>query len=567
MDKSPLKYLSLEFVFGIQPKNPKIGLFNMHKIWFFAVFLCFFSACINQELDRDLLSKEPQGIISAAVPIGYKQTGLKDIFLEQLQQGKLVEDASGLLWFKYQLPCDTLSAAELFKFPTINQGFQMINMSGKAIQLDTLTQTLVLQDTFYVDFAYSNGLNGEELDSIVVDSMDFRVALQTAYTLNGNAFIDFPESRNNNNFYTKKLIINSDNLFSDWKNYSLVLKKIDGVANAMQMVLRLELSKSDEIIPAGAVMANLNIQFNRLVFKGIYGYLGQFSFDLPTVTSVFDFYNQKLQGSFNFDHLSLKLVSDNSIGLPFGFFVQEMSVTTTDLQSRQIVFSDVLSAQNPAMPAYPSFLQIGQRIADTTSMDMSSLQLFSENYATEAIAQINGTCNPDGFSTQNFALNSSKMLLNLQFDIPFWGNTKHIVIQDTLPFVLKDFYADDFASIQRLLFILNTTNAFPMDAAMQIYFCNQSMQVLDSLSDEAFLIPAAQEKQADEKVVPLVNETIKIAMSKEKVLTLEPTCYIIIRSSLNTPGAKDLPPLSWKFYADYYLFAQVGVAAELENNP
>jgi hypothetical protein len=535
-------------------------------IYIFSIFSLFLSACIDQTLNRDVLSNQPQVTVSAAVPIGYKQTGLKDIYKTQLQNGKLIEDSSGLLWLKYKQEFDTINAQELIQFPEINKSFQILNNTGNALDLNTLAGTLQFVDTFYIDFSFSNGLGGEELDSIRLENLDFMANISSSFPLNGFLYSNMPDVVYNDKNYNKKLIVNSSNQFSDLKEYSLHLQTIQNKSNLLAVVCTMVLTKSNAIIPANAVMAAIDIRFSNLDYDAIYGYIGQFTFNMPEASTIFDFYNERLSGTFNFEHVSLQLVSDNSFGVPFSFYAHDMNVVGINQQTQQIVFSDALSAQNPALPAYPSLQQEGLSVKDSTSIDISSLKLFTENYATQASAQLSGMCNPSGKTHNNFVLKNSRLLLDLEFDIPFWGYTQQIVIQDTIPFVLKDFYSDNFSSIQRLLFILNSTNAFPMDAAMQIYFCNENCQILDSLSDSPFLIPGGEENQAEERVSARVNETIKKELAKDKILKLENTHFVIIRSKLSTLHVSNNPPLSWKFYSDYFLYTQVGVAAAIENN-
>ena len=540
----------------------------MNKLFYILIFeLLLLSACIDKNLDRELLSTEPQVTTSAAVPIGYKQTSLKDIFKAQLDAGTLIEDSSGLLWLKYKQEFDTIKAVDLIQFPAIAQSFQIINNTGADIDLNTLNTTLEITDTFYIDFGYSQGVNGEIIDSIRLENLDLQVDISSVYPINGFLEADFINTLYHEKKYYKKLIINSSNQFNDLEEYSLHLTASQSNSNLLPIVCTVQLSKSNAIIPVNSSIVTVDLEFYNLDYAAIYGYIGQFSIDLPAATTVFDFYNERISGDFNFDHVSINLLSDNSFGLPFSFYVHNMYITSIDQQSQEIVFQEALSAQNPALPAYPNLQQEGQSIKDSTSIDISTLKLFSENYATEAVAEMSGETNPNGNSDYNFVLKNSMLNLDLEFAIPFWGSAHKLVMQDTLPFVLKDFYTEDFSSIHRLLFILNSTNAFPIEASVQIYFCNENYLVLDSLYSQKAIIQASTQNETDERIEPSENEPIKAAIEQSRILKIENTSYVIIQTEINTIGIENSPPSSWKFFSDYYLYAQIGVAADIESNP
>ncbi len=169
----------------------------MSKLFYILIIeLLLLSACIDKNLDRELLSTEPQVTTSAAVPIGYKQTSLKDIFKAQLDAGTLIEDSSGLLWLKYKQEFDTIKAVDLIQFPAIAQSFQIINNTGADIDLNTLNTTLEITDTFYIDFGYSQGVNGEILDSIRLESLDLQADISSVYPINGFLETDFINTLN-----------------------------------------------------------------------------------------------------------------------------------------------------------------------------------------------------------------------------------------------------------------------------------------------------------------------------------------------------------------------------------
>ncbi len=522
-----------------------------------------FSACVKDKLDTSLINRKSDNPVSAIVPVGFLSSSLENIFAEQLKNGTLTKDSAGLFWLKYTLPFDTLKADSLIQFADKSATYSL--KSSKDIDLSAISDSLVLSDTFYVDWGFSNGTAGEELDSIRLLNMQLVAELTSSYALNARFSLIFLSFTFHQKKYSKSLIINSNNNFSDFKDISISLGNNALAKNRVPLVARLVLLPSAGIISANSSIFSLKLNFNSIDYTALYGYLGQMAVNLPEAKTFFDFYHSNFSGSFHFEHASLNFFSDNSMGFPLSFYLSNISAITADKTTRQIVLSDELTAQNPAEIAYPSLLQEGSFVKDSTSIDISGLQLFTDNYATEIHAQLQGKINPEGKTAYNFLHKSDCLNLNLQFAIPVWGYTNNLVMQDTLSFVLKDFYPDDYSQIERLLFVLNFTNRFPVDAYTQIYFFDKNNAILDSLFDIEQLIASSSKTDGDGKILANELEPIKAYLNKESVQNIENTSYIIMKSRLRTIDYDNSPPVSWKFFGEYYMSLQLGVAAEIGN--
>jgi len=522
---------------------------------FLFLIIVFISSCVKEKLNSDSINRKAQNF-GAVVPVGYLQSSLENLYAQQLQNGTLQKDAEGLLWLKYPIPFDTLQSDSLIIFPDKSQQYNF--PASQDIDLILITDSLVLQDTFYVDFGFSNGAKNEQLDSIRLYFMQMQAEMLSSYNLSARMELIFPKITFHEKAYRKNIIVNSNSLYSDFKDISIHLEK----NNQTPVVIQLTLWPSADSIPKGANIVNLKLDLTQITFEGIYGYLDKIDIPLPSATSSFDFYNKKISGSFHFTHSYLKFISNNPFGMPISFFLQSMQSTTADQSTQQIVLNDFLSPKNPAAIAFPKLSEEGQSLTDSSSIEITDLQLFGDNYLTTVTAKIQGQSNPNGNTDYNFLLRNTQLALDLEFDIPFWGYTQDLVLQDTLNFNINDFYSGDKSRIDKLAFILNFTNGFPIEAQPQIYFYDSNKQLLDSLFNRPPTLPSSGQLDENGKIIP--NEIPAIQQEVSSPQTVLKTSYIIMRSRLKTPDTESQK--AWKFYAEYSLYTQIGIAVKLLND-
>ena len=68
----------------------------------YLTLLLFLSSCIKDEFDMNKVENKNRLNSSVAVPIGFRNNTLKEILKLAVQRKELVEDADGMLYFKYK---------------------------------------------------------------------------------------------------------------------------------------------------------------------------------------------------------------------------------------------------------------------------------------------------------------------------------------------------------------------------------------------------------------------------------------------------------------------------------
>jgi len=538
---------------------------KIFRIVFLSVFSSLFlSSCIKEVFDQDKLTDQIQINTSAAVPVGYKTMSIKEIFAEQLSQGKLKEDKDGLLWFEYEGSAFSKTASDLVTFSPITKSFNI--KSPVTIDLSLITSPITLTDTVYFDLTFPGMSSDVKIDSIILNNAYLSVFINSALAVNSTFKLTFPDAIYNNLVYTKNLIVNTSNTFKDFAGYSVKLVN-DGVhKNSLKLIIQTTLSPANLIITAGTNIASFNMNISSIDYLTIFGYFGQLSISSDFSNAInFDFYNRKIDGYFNFTHPQLIFKTQNSMGIPFSFKIKDFNVQSVNSQTQKIILQGTYSDAQPAFIAAPSINQIGKTLTDSTLMDIGTLSLFTQNYTTNASISMTGMSNPGGPSTYNFLNKNSKIEVSTRFALPIWGFTDYLVIEDTLQFNVKDFYSKDFERIQQLVFILNFRNRFPIEAQTQIYFADASGAILDSMFTNKESIKGDPQLDNAGKISPYVNPTIKTVFSKAKIKKIENTKYLKIRAYIKTLNSS--APESYKFFTEYYFYTHVGVAAEIVTNP
>jgi len=530
---------------------------------FLLSYLLFSVSCVKEKFSQEDLSKQIIDESSVAAPIGYKTTSLQDLFSENISSGELTEDEQGLYWFRFNQEFINLSAQDLIQYPEFNDSYAITNNTGSAIDLNPVGTNVVITETFYLDLGYSGGVNSEEIDSIILNNMDLDITVQLTNPVNASLNVTFPGITYNGIPYTKNLVLSSTNSFSDMMEYTVTLDNSTANKNRLQIDFELTLNTSALIIPAGQTIVDVDVRFSNIDFRAVYGYIGQHTINSAVEEILIDLDNSNLSGYFNFDHTYFNLASENSFGVPFSFDLQNYVYRSYDAQN-QIVDTYSLFANQSNVIAFPDLTQVGESINDTTTINLNPIQLYFQDFYSTISGSVNANANPNGKTDYNFVLEDSELKLSAEYAAPFWGFTDNLSLQDTIEFNISDFFADDFDRITRLLFVLNFTNAIPINSTAQVIFCSENNTKLDSLFIDPPIINGASNADANGKVGENINDPIKVEFLGNRIDNIRNTSYVIVRTSFKTIGSELSPPTSWKMFSDYYFYFHLGVAASLE---
>lgn len=527
-----------------------------------ASLLLFQFSCVKEKFSQDEISKTIDYETTIATPIGYKTTSFQDIFAENISSGELTEDEYGLLWFRFNKEFLSLSASDLLDYPVFSDNYSIVNNTGSALDLNPPGTNVIINQSLYMDFGYSQGTNTEEIDSILLNNLDLDITVILAVPVNANLKITFPGITYHGIPYTKNLILSSTNSFADLMEYTIHLDNQTINKNRLQIDFALTLNSSSAVLAVNQNIVDVAIQFSNIDFQAVYGYIGQHTINSAIEQIMIDLNNSQLSGNFNFDHSSLDIVSENSFGVPFQFNLNNYIYSSYDSQN-QVIEQYQLVANLSDIVAFSGLNQLGDTINDTTAINSGPIKLYFQDFYSTISGALNANSNPDGKADYNFVLKDSKLNLSSQYSVPFWGYTSELSMQDTVAFELRNFFANNFYNISRLLFVLNFTNALPINSLTQVYFCNNTGTKLDSMFVTPQLIEGSSNADGNGKVGENINPAVKVEFLEDRIGKIENTSYLIIKTDLETIDADKIPPISWKMFSDYYFYFHVGVAATI----
>jgi hypothetical protein len=148
--------------------------------------------------------------------------------------------------------------------------------------------------------------------------------------------------------------------------------------------------------------------------------------------------------------------------------------------------------------------------------------------------------------------------------MPLYGLLNGFWLQDTINFEINK-----LDNIEQIEFKINSTNHFPIDAEMQVYFADSRYRVLDSLiypDDDPIVLKAAPvggppDYRVIEYPPPQEYTFIPEPLTRNRLDKLENCKKLIIRPKLSTYQQRLV-----KIYSDYTIDVKIGTRVKLKSN-
>lgn len=528
------------------------------RFFFLSVVLLFLmGSCIEEKFDGNDIDNIKQKDLGLALPVGYKKTGVEDAFPNQLSGGSLIVDKDKLLWFSYKTESLNLKAKDLIQFQETELNYALPLFQNN-IEYNT-DSILHICDTLYLDLGFSKGTAGEKLDSISLNNLKMEINLSSDI-INSMLNLTFPSVLYNGKAYSKNLKINSENNFNDFYEYTVALTEVDGKHNQLPIII--ETSILPENINNDITENSLNIEMkmSEIDFSGIFGYIGQLSINTDEMAAALDLSNRHFSGYFNFSEPQINLSYTNSFGVPFGFQMDKFSITSIDGQS---TIDYNTSSDTKAIISAVDLSKMGESIKDSSAVKLQATKISFDNQQ-EIRAIISGETNPDETDNYNFVLDESELTIEVDFRVPFAGNTNGLVFTDTLKYNVEDILSKEFDKITKIGLILQLENSFPFDYQLQAFFLDASQNTIMTLFDNPVEIKG-QSSEDVKSTEAYIAEPVTAMISDNEIEAIKSTKYVVINALLKTIDFDNSPNTTWLIYNYDYLRFDVGIAVELND--
>jgi hypothetical protein len=525
------------------------------------VALLAFSSCIKEEFDADRLDSTLQINPEVAVPIGWAHYKMHEILKDTLNPEVLVLDNDSFLYLVYTQDLNSLRASDMVSIPDEQaQTLSFDNPFGTSFNLGFLEDT-IFYDTIGFQLPLS-GSSGAEIDSILVRWGIMDINLSSSYpALKWDAWIQIPGVPD----WQVKLDDYNPAVTDTLEQITLPLKNDITASNQLCFAVEFRLWRDSTIVIDPGPIINADIGLSEIDYSLIWGYLGEFDIDIGPQAFPVDFPDRFSGGTFYFSDPVMKIHFDNSFGIPIGISMTQFAAVSGGLET-PITGPGVPGLSDPKILAYPGWGQEGLIVADSLLWDSDNTNLPEAlNTSPDEInVEVDGSTNPDGYTPNNFILDTSSLSISSELLLPLEG-TADILITDTLDFIFGNFFGSPPEEILRLIFRMNYTTQFPVDISTQMYFYNAAGTLLDSLFHEldypGRTVPGASETDDEGFAIPYSPEAVEVELSREQIDNISESYIMILEGRVKTTGSEGV-----RFYANYIFNTLISAIAELEMN-
>jgi len=301
-------------------------------------------------------------------------------------------------------------------------------------------------------------------------------------------------------------------------------------------------------------LTDLLLTFSSIELSFAQGYVGQFPFSLPEGTLNIDLFENAIQGNIYLEDPKIKLIFQNSFGLPLQVGANEISVITA--QDEKLILNSVLD--QGLLINFPNLSEIDEMKETIITFDTNNSNLRDVlNSSPKSLTyEVNALTNPEEDSTiVGFISENSRINLNVEIELPLWLRANNFTLQDT-----ADFDFSSFEEVESAEFKLITENGLPVEINVQAYFLDDTNAIVDSLfTDNSAFITGAAINQSGDVTAPGIVEKL-VPMDQVKIRNLERAKKILLKSSFATSDANTT---SSKFYTDYGIQFKLGARAIL----
>ncbi len=293
------------------------------------------------------------------------------------------------------------------------------------------------------------------------------------------------------------------------------------------------------------------MNFDVIKFSYIDGYLGYHIFAVNGSIINIGLFDKWLSGSFDFDDPKITISVDNAFGLPVRSQVNKMELTSVTGKTVNLESSFINTGINFA---YPSFSEIGTIKTTDFAFNKSNSnirEIFNEKTKTIAY-DISALVNPErDTSIRGFITGDSYFVVNVAVEVPLNGSVNQLVVTDTL-----DIDLDDFNDVTSAEFKAITSNDFPSDMNLQVYFLDENKLRLEKLFEgDGFFLNAAQ-VNSNGKTIPGQEVTQYINVDAQKFEKIKSAKKIALIGSFNT--SESAAKKAFWLYDDYGLGLKLG---------
>lgn len=298
-----------------------------------------------------------------------------------------------------------------------------------------------------------------------------------------------------------------------------------------------------------------------ITYDKLIGYIGPYDYSVTDTMKIQDDHIKDLLKHINFAKVGISADIKNSYGLPINIHIDTILAKAN---TGNYLVTNFPNSSNTVGVNYPNINQLGQTVTTLIPYtENSSLANAINKTPNEIIFKVTGKLNPNANSSvSNFVIDTSKFAVSVHVELPLEGKVSGFVLEDTIGFDL----ASKLKDLNDVSFRINTSNAFPLDAFVQVYFANPIGKIIDSLIVDGQSVIQSGIVNANGIVSIPTNKTTEVVMPALKVRKIEQAnvqkLYIKARLTSYNGGANNV-----KITNDNYFDIKLGMKAKVILKP
>jgi hypothetical protein len=521
-------------------------------VYFFLALLL--TTCVKEEIDMKKISNRVDWNPKLGIPLAYGDLSLKDI-IEAVDSGGLIREyPDSLFYITYSSHIFSKTIDSIFAIP--NQQYQDL-LHGSDLPGfigDSLTYQRDSSYTFHFD-------RGEVVDSAFFKDGIFAFSVRSEFHHTGRITFTMPTLTRNGVPLSFTMRINradgtfNDSILSNLNGYKIVLSP----GNRLPFHYVFALGNSGQPILAAQSMT-VKGGIRETALQSLYGYVG----DYPIMDDIsdkikIDFFDNNFTSDVQFANPKLKLILSNSLGVPVSL---QLTDTRTFNSDHGYVDLNLDASVIPHIIPYPKLElnQVGISVHTTLTIDNTNSNIVNAvNIAPQLLYYtVSATTNPDGKTVKNFALDTSRLNLDMEIELPMELRASNYELSDTMDFDLSGIFAD-YSVVNKLAINASFTNYIPFDLGVQLFLTDENYHIVDTLftQDQQPIIESGQ--LSNGKVTSPKNKLTQVIYNSNDAKRLENVKYAILKGNISTAGTGYV-----KFYSYYKLNVALGVQVDLQ---
>ena len=432
-----------------------------------------------------------------------------------------------------------------------------LKIIGGSIRV-TETQQLK-EEEIIIPFTFQNG---EEIDKIVIKSASFDFNINYGIKANASIEISIPAVTKNNVAFNETI-----NLVSDYNSattlttsfsldgYEVDLTQINPGSNELKIIINPSILNSNQFFDFSVNdQVSVDVELKNMQISLVEGYFGNSTVNITPNTADLDFGNNDFLEYFSFKEPVIKLLFDNSLGLPMSLGIDlnlegKNGNEDLDLSSK---------LNNFVIAGAPSY---GQMVTSTLVIDnQTNIVEAMDVKPNKATIGGNVVLNPTG-KIKNFAQDTSKLRVRVDLEIPLYGTVNNYVFLDTL----EQDMSDILTNVEDVVLKTTIINDLPINGSIQLYFADENYIIIDSISDNKRLLIGAAITNSNGDLVNSTKLVNDFELDKEKIERIKATKHIIISTLVSS--REDLNgAIAGRIYDFYKMQIKLAIKAQTNFN-